>query len=244
MLKDTDIKKVIRQHAEIENFFTGGFAVKGQGSAAESAEDVQVAEEKAVELEKLACEIRQCCKCGLGSTRTNAVPGQGNPNARIVFIGEAPGADEDAQGLPFVGRAGKLLDKIIAAMGLKRSEVLIANILKCRPPDNRDPKPDEIISCLPHLRRQLEIIDPEIIVALGAHAAKTLLDTNKPIGQLRGKIHQYCPDPDSPPIKLIATYHPAYLLRSYSPENRRKVWEDMKVVLAELNLPIPEYGKK
>ena len=243
MPKDADIKKVVKQHADLENFFTGGFAVKGQGVAAEPADDSQTCEDKKVELEKIAQEVRRCCKCGLGSTRTNAVPGHGNPNASIFFIGEAPGADEDAQGLPFVGRAGKLLDKIIAAMGLKRSDVFIGNILKCRPPDNRDPKPDEIISCRPHLQKQLEIIDPEIIVALGAHAAKTLLDTNKPIGQLRGNIHQYCPGLDKPPIKLIATYNPAYLLRSYSPDNRRKVWDDMKVVLAELNLPIPEYGK-
>ena len=196
--------------------------------------------EKSAELEKMAGEVRQCCQCGLGSSRTNAVPGEGNPDARIMFIGEAPGADEDAQGRPFVGRAGQLLDKIINACGLKRSDVFIGNILKCRPPENRDPRAEEIISCLPYLQKQIEIIEPEIIVALGAHAAKTLLNTTKPIGQLRGQFHEYYVGIGRPPIKLMATYHTAYLLRSYTPENRRRVWEDMKKVLAELDLPVPE----
>ena len=137
-----------------------------------------------------------------------------------------------------------MLDKIIAAMGLKRQDVFICNILKCRPPGNRDPKPEEIISCLPYLQRQLEVINPEIIVALGAHAAKTLLDTPKPIGQLRGVFHEYCAGLGRPPIKLMATYHPAYLLRNYSQDNRLKVWDDMKKVLAELDLAVPEQGKK
>jgi len=157
-----------------------------------------------------------------------------------MFVGEAPGADEDAQGRPFVGRAGQLLDKIIAACGLKRSDVFIGNILKCRPPGNRDPRLDEIISCLPYLQRQIEIIEPEVLVALGAHAAKTLLNTTKSIGQLRGQFHEYIAGIGRPPVKLMATYHPAYLLRNYSPDNRRKVWEDMKKVLAELDLPVPQ----
>jgi DNA polymerase len=168
------------------------------------------------------------------------VPGEGNPNARIVFVGEGPGADEDAQGRPFVGRAGQLLDKVIAAMGLKRSDVFICNILKCRPPDNRDPRPEEIISCLPYLQRQIELINPDVIVALGAHAARTLLNTNKPIGQLRGQFHQYYAGLGRPSIKLMATYHTAYLLRNYSQENRRRLWDDMKKVLTELGLPIPQ----
>ena len=190
-------------------------------------------------LEEIAAEVRSCCKCGLATERTNAVPGEGNANARLVFVGEGPGAEEDAQGRPFVGRAGKLLDSIISAMGLKRSDVYIGNILKCRPPGNRDPRPDEIISCLPYLQKQLELINPEIIVALGAHAARTLLETNKPIGQLRGRFHEYCPGLGQKPIKLMPTYHPAYLLRNYSHENRQKVWEDMKKVLTELGLPLP-----
>ena len=244
MGKDTDINKVIRQHAEMDGFFAGGFAPRSAEAVQRQLEAEKKAAEAPIELEKIADEVRQCCKCGLGSSRTNAVPGEGNPNARIVFVGEGPGADEDAQGRPFVGRAGKLLDKIIAAMGLKRQDVFICNILKCRPPGNRDPKPEEIISCLPYLQRQLEVINPEIIVALGAHAAKTLLDTPKPIGQLRGVFHEYYAGLGRPSIKLMATYHPAYLLRNYSQDNRLKVWDDMKKVLAELGLAVPEQGKK
>jgi DNA polymerase len=246
MEKEVDINKVVRQHAEMENFFTGGFAVKGKNPVPQQPEqgDDAAAAEAARELEKLADEVRRCRKCELGSLRTNAVPGEGDANARIMFVGEAPGADEDAQGRPFVGRAGKLLDKIINACGLKRSDVFIGNILKCRPPDNRDPRPEEIISCLPYLQRQIEIINPEVIVALGAHAARTLLETNKPIGQLRGQFHEYYAGLGRAPIKLMATYHTAYLLRNYSEENRKRVWEDMKKVLAELGLPVPERGKK
>jgi len=239
-MKDTDMKKVIRQHAEMENFFTGGFAVRTHKDQQEQTGGHQANPQAAAELEKIAEEIRACCKCGLGSARTNAVPGEGNPNARIMFVGEGPGAEEDAQGRPFVGRAGQLLDKIIAAMGLKRSDVFIANILKCRPPGNRDPRPEEIVNCIGYLQRQIELIEPEIIVALGAHAARTLLDTNKLIGQLRGRFHEYCPGLGRPAVKLMATYHPAYLLRNYSKDNRLRVWEDMKEVLDMLGLPVPQ----
>ena len=138
--------------------------------------------------------------------QANAVPGEGYPDARIMFVGEAPGADEDAQGRPFVGRAGQLLEKIIIACGLERSDVFIGNILKCRPPGNRDPRPDEIISCLPFLQRQIEIIEPEILVALGAHAAKTLLNCTTAIGRLRGQFHEYYTQEGRPPVKLMATY--------------------------------------
>jgi len=240
MEKNIDLKKFVRQHIEMERFFTG-FALKGRPETHETQdrEEIMAVAEKTAELEKIAVEVNQCRKCELGSLRTNTVPGEGNPNARIMFVGEAPGADEDAQGRPFVGRAGQLLDKIIEACGLKRSDIFIGNILKCRPPENRDPRADEIISCLPYLQRQIEIIDPEIIVALGAHAARTLLNTTKPIGQLRGQFHDYYAGIGKPPVKLMATYHTAYLLRNYSQENRRKVWEDMKKVLAELGLPIP-----
>ncbi len=241
MGKEVDINKVVRQHLEMEQFFTG-FALRGKAQKLEPQEqrdDMPVAE-KAAELERIAGEVCQCRRCGLGSLRTNAVPGEGNANARIMFVGEAPGADEDAQGRPFVGRAGQLLDRVIEACGLKRSDVFIGNILKCRPPDNRDPRAEEIISCLPYLQRQIEIINPEIIVALGAHAARTLLNTTKSIGQLRGQFHEYCAGLGRPPIKLMATYHTAYLLRNYSQENRKRVWEDMKKVLAELGLPIPK----
>ena len=255
-----DVDKVVRQQLEMEGFLTG-FAVKGGRDAkpcvsveVESRASVQDAApqpqrvgldpaEAARELETLTSEVRQCRLCGLGSSRTNAVPGEGNPRARIMFVGEAPGADEDAQGRPFVGRAGQLLDKIIAACGLRREEVFIGNILKCRPPDNREPRPDEIINCLPYLQRQIEAINPDVIVALGAHAAKTLLNTPKSIGHLRGQFHQYCAGIGRAPVKLMPTFHPAYLLRNYSEENRRYVWEDMKKVLTELGLPIPERGK-
>lgn len=240
MEKDLNINKIVGQHIEMEQFFTG-FTLKSRSETnkEQDQEDNMTVAEKTAVLEKIAQEVNECRKCELGSLRTNTVPGEGNPNARIMFIGEAPGADEDAQGRPFVGRAGQLLDKIIQACGLKRSDVFIGNILKCRPPDNRDPRAEEIISCLPYLQRQIEIINPEIIVALGAHAARTLLNTTKPIGQLRGQFHEYYAGIGRPPVKLMATYHTAYLLRNYSQENRRRVWEDMKKVLTELGLPIP-----
>jgi uracil-DNA glycosylase family 4 len=244
MGNNVDINKAVRQHLQMDEFFTGGFAVKGQKAMPDQTEPKESTINSAVDLEKVADEVRRCRECDLGSSRTNAVPGEGHPNARIMFIGEAPGADEDAQGRPFVGRAGKLLDKIITACGLKRSDVFIGNILKCRPPENRDPAAEEIISCLPYLQRQIEIVNPEVIVALGAHAARTLLNTNKSIGQLRGQFHEYYAGLGRPPIKLMATYHTAYLLRNYSQENRQRVWEDMKKVLAELGLPVPERGKK
>lgn len=240
MTDDVNIENVVRQHLEAESFFAG-FAVKGRADAGElqqQEQDMEVAK-RAEQLQKLAEQVGKCRDCELGSSRTNAVPGEGNADARIMFVGEAPGADEDAVGRPFVGRAGKLLDKIIKACGLERADVYIGNILKCRPPGNRDPKADEITACLPYLKRQIELIKPEIIVALGAHAARTLLDNNKSIGQMRGQFQEYYPDIYGMPVKLMATYHPAYLLRSYTPENRRKVWEDMKKVLAELDLPIP-----
>lgn len=236
MDKEVDIRKVVRQHAEMDAFFAD-FSVRGDDEACPQPQpsDNDVVDE----LCHISEEVLKCRACGLGNLRTNAVPGAGNPRARLVFVGEAPGADEDAQGLPFVGRAGKLLGDIIAAMGLKRQDVFICNTLKCRPPNNRDPKPEEIISCLPFLRRQLEVINPEIIVALGAHAARTLLETNEPIGRLRGEFRQYCPAPGTKPVKFMATYHPSYLLRNYSTDNRRKVWEDMKKVINEMGLPVP-----
>ncbi|MFC1738802.1 uracil-DNA glycosylase family protein [Planctomycetota bacterium] len=239
-MKNVDINKVISQHAEMDGFFTGGFSIKAKKNQREPI----VNSDAAAELEKIAGQVRQCRNCPLGSQRTNAVPGEGSPNAQIMFVGEGPGADEDAQGRPFVGRAGKKLNDIISACGLERKDVFIGNILKCRPPNNRDPKADEIVSCLPFLQKQIETIQPEVIVALGAPAAKTLLNTSKAIGQLRGQFHEYYAGLGSPSIKVMPTYHPAYLLRNYSKENRRKVWEDMKQVLEELNLPIPNHPSK
>jgi uracil-DNA glycosylase family 4 len=262
MARRTSTDRVVLQHLEMEDSFAG-FAIrrpkeaapakerKDESAAAHSAAHPPVrhvahsdAVRAAAELEKVAAEVRQGCHCGLDASRTNAVPGEGNPKARIMFVGEAPGADEDAQGRPFVGRAGQLLDRIINACGLKRQDVFIANILKCRPPGNREPAAEEIIHCLPFLQKQIEIIEPEIIVALGAYAAQTLLNTNKPISQLRGEFQEYCSGIGRPPIKLMATFHPAYLVRNYSEENRRKVWEDMKKVLAELGLPVPDRPAK
>jgi uracil-DNA glycosylase family 4 len=262
MTEQTNTNKVVRQHAEMAEFFSGGLMPKtntgvtagndeksqlhiGDSNTQENPEGLRASSPETIkELDEIAEQTRQCRKCDLGSSRTNAVPGEGNLAARIMFVGEAPGADEDAQARPFVGRAGQLLDRIIAACGLKRQDVWIGNILKCRPPDNRDPRPEEIIACLPYLQRQIELINPEIIVALGAHAAKTLLDTPKSIGQLRGLFHEYVPGIGQRPIKLMPTFHPAYLLRNYSDDNRRKVWEDMKKVLAELGIPVPKTSGK
>ena len=245
MDEKVDLKKVARQHVEMDMFFVGDFApanrqagVPDEGGAGGTGDDAGTA--AAEGLAAIAAEVDACCKCGLRETRTNAVPGEGNPNAKIVFVGEAPGADEDAQGRPFVGRAGQLLEKIINAMGMRRSDVFICNILKCRPPGNRDPRPDEIIACLPFLQMQLALIRPEVIVALGAHAARTLLNTNQAIGRLRGRFHDYYFSPDAPPVKLMPTYHPAYLLRNYSPDNRRRVWEDMQKVMADVGLEVPK----
>ncbi len=195
---------------------------------------------KSQKLKKIAAEVSQCKACELHVNRTNVVPGEGNANARLVFVGEAPGQNEDEQGRPFVGRAGQLLENIIQAMGLKRTDVYICNILKCRPPGNRDPLIGEVEACKHFLYDQLNTLKPEIIVALGTHAAHNLLETKTPIGQLRGSTHIYHPEGLNEPIKLVATYHPAYLLRNYTKDARQKVWTDMQLVLKELNLPIPK----
>lgn len=176
-------------------------------------------------LEEHRRAICDCQKCPLGKTRTKFVYGVGNPKADILFIGEAPGREEDLQGEPFVGRAGKLLDKILAAMGYDRDDVYIANILKCRPPENRDPQPDEMKACMPYLLEQIRLIRPKFIVALGRIAAHALLDTTTPLGKLRGKWHKFHG------IPLIVTYHPAALLRA--PQYKRPTWEDMQVLMAE-----------
>ncbi len=184
------------------------------------------AQSKKEALQKLRAEItaKECCR--LCHTRTHLVFGAGNPDAKLVFVGEAPGREEDMQGVPFVGRAGQLLTKIIESMGLSRRDVYIANILKCRPPNNRDPYPTEILACEGYLIRQLEIIQPKIICALGKFAAQTLLRSQTPISQLRGKLFDYHG------IMLIPTFHPAYLLRN--PQDKRLVWEDMKKIRREL----------
>jgi DNA polymerase len=178
------------------------------------------------QLKKVSQEMANCQLCQLAKTRHNLVFGDGNPNAQIVFVGEAPGVDEDQQGLPFVGRAGQLLTKIIEAMGIKRKDVYICNILKCRPPGNRNPLPDEISLCEPFLKKQLQAISPKVICALGTFAAHTLLKTDVPITLLRGRFHTYNG------IKLMPTYHPAYLLRN--PSAKKPVWEDVQMIMKEI----------
>ncbi len=168
-----------------------------------------------------------CTLCReLAAKRKKVVFGAGNAGAKLMFVGEAPGYEEDVQGLPFVGAAGQLLTKIIESIGLRREEVFIANVLKCRPPANRQPKPDEILNCEPYLLKQIELIQPQILCALGTFAAQTLLKTGESISSLRGRFH------DLRGIKVMCTYHPAYLLRN--PGDKRKVWEDMKKIKKEL----------
>jgi len=186
-------------------------------------------------LDDVSKNIERCQKCGLSQTRTRVVPGEGDPNAQLMFIGEAPGRDEDAQGRPFVGRAGQLLTKIIESIGLKRKDVFIANILKCRPPGNRNPLPTEVVKCSPYLLEQIKFIKPKVICALGKSAAQTLLNTEMAISRLRGEFHDYHG------IKLMPTYHPAYLLRNSS--GKKDVWEDMKKIAEELKIKIPGKNK-
>ena len=173
-------------------------------------------------------DLGECTRCKLYKHRHTIVFGDGNPKAELVFVGEGPGADEDAQGLPFVGRAGKLLTQMIEAMGLGRKDVYICNVVKCRPPENRTPEEDEVSTCSPFLSRQLEVISPKVIVCLGAVAAKTLLKTNRGISQFRGQWLDYRGS------KLMATYHPAFLLRN--PNAKGEVWKDLQKVMAVLGL--------
>jgi DNA polymerase len=186
-------------------------------------------EDPAAKLEEIRANLGECTRCKLHETRTNVVFGVGSPRAHLMFVGEGPGADEDAQGEPFVGRAGKKLDEMIKAIGLRREDVYIANIIKCRPPDNRDPQPDEVGTCSPFLFEQIAAIRPRVIVALGSPATKTLLNTKVGITKLRGTWHSYAGVP------VMPTFHPAYLLRAYTPENRRKVWEDLKAARARVD---------
>jgi uracil-DNA glycosylase family 4 len=175
-------------------------------------------------------DIGDCTRCKLHRMgRRQVVFGVGNPSADLMFVGEAPGGDEDIQGIPFVGRAGQLLTKIIEAIGLQRDDVYIANVIKCRPPENRNPEPDEVETCEPFLFRQIDVIKPKVIVALGTFAAKALLKTQDPISRLRGRVYNFRG------AKLLPTFHPAFLLRS--PERKRDVWEDMKKVRALLQEP-------
>jgi len=184
---------------------------------------------------KIREDLGDCTRCKLHKGRNKIVFGDGNPKAQLVFVGEGPGADEDAQGLPFVGRAGKLLTQMIEAMGLQRSDVYICNVVKCRPPENRAPEPDEVAACSPFLMRQIDSIHPKVIVCLGATAAKTILNTARGISQFRGEWLEWRGH------KLMATYHPAYLLRN--PPAKADVWKDLQKVMAELGLQLPKKSK-
>ncbi len=180
-------------------------------------------------LADIRSDLGECTRCKLSTARKNLVFGAGSPSARLVFVGEAPGFDEDRLGQPFVGAAGQLLTRIIQAMGLRREDVYICNILKCRPPGNRNPQPEEIARCVPFLERQIAAIAPECICALGSFAAQTLLETPTPISRLRGRFSDYRG------TRLMPTYHPAYLLRN--PEQKRAVWEDVQEIMKLMGLP-------
>lgn len=192
-------------------------------------------EERVGALKTLSGNVAGCSRCQeLATTRTQTVFGVGNPEARLCFVGEAPGADEDRQGEPFVGRAGQLLNRIIQACGMQRDDVYICNILKCRPPGNRNPEPEESRNCRGFLERQLEIVQPDFICCLGGVAAKELLGVNLPMHRLRGRLHDYRG------IPVVCTYHPAYLLRN--PQAKRPVWEDMQMLMKEMGIEIPQRG--
>jgi uracil-DNA glycosylase len=182
-------------------------------------------------LRAIQAEIGDCKRCALSRHRNKIVFADGDPNARLMFVGEGPGADEDAQGLPFVGRAGQLLNNMIAATGLKREQVYIANIVKCRPPQNRTPEPEEANTCSPFLFQQIDVVRPEVIVALGSTAATYLLGVKSSLSGLRGRIHN-CRG-----TKLVVTYHPAFLLRD--PRQKKEAWADLKIAMAELGLAVP-----
>jgi DNA polymerase len=190
------------------------------------------AADKLTVLQQIREDIGDCTRCRLHAGRKNIVFGVGNPNAEIMFVGEGPGADEDIQGEPFVGRAGQLLNNMISAMGLKREDVYIANVVKCRPPGNRTPERDECETCSPFLLRQIQTIRPKMIVALGAVAAKTLLAMNDTMANLRRHVY------DCLGTKLVVTYHPAYLLRD--PRQKAETWKDLQMVMKYLGMPIPK----
>ncbi len=192
------------------------------------------AEQRAAALQAIRDEIGDCTRCGLHKGRNKLVFGDGAPTARLMFVGEGPGADEDAQGLPFVGRAGQLLNNMIAAMGLKREECYIANVVKCRPPGNRAPEPDEANTCTPFLFRQIDVLRPQVLVALGATAATYLLGARQPLAGLRGRVHAFRG------TSLIVTYHPAFLLRD--PRQKKEAWADLQIAMKELGLKVPKRG--
>jgi len=201
-------------------------------AAAGQPGSAQAASGRSEALSVLAAQVRDCQKCGLARTRTQTVFARGTGASGLCFVGEGPGADEDAQGFPFVGKAGQLLDRMIEAMGFARDEVYVCNIVKCRPPDNRKPEPEEMSQCMPYLAEQLALVEPQVIVALGATAVQGLLGTTGGITRLRGNWRLY-----QGKIPVMPTFHPAYLLRT--PSAKREVWEDLQAVLRQMGRPIP-----
>ena len=230
-----DMKRSGVTHVEVsrETLEELGKAPVVAGVAFPPREGTRPTTDATAELARIEARAKVCVKCGeLSRCRHSVVFGVGSPRAEIMFVGEAPGHDEDMQGEPFVGRAGELLTKIIAAMGCQREDVYIANVLKCRPPENRTPLPDEITNCLPYLLSQIELIQPKIIVALGATAVRSLLDVQLGITKMRGHWYTFRD------IPIMPTFHPAYLLRN--PPAKKEVWEDMKAVLAKLGREAPK----
>ena len=208
-------------------------ATPGGGSSQDSFDfgspDIEGGVSREEALARIAAEVAQCTRCPeLAASRTLTVPGQGSPYAQLMFVGEGPGQEEDRQGLAFVGRAGELLTKMIESIGMTRDQVFIANVVKCRPPGNRVPMPDEIANCAPYLARQMEILRPKTLCALGNTAARALLQTSDGITRLRGRFHPYRG------VKLMPTFHPAYVLRNYTPDTRKKVYDDLLKIKAEL----------
>jgi DNA polymerase len=215
-----------------ENFLQEESTIKTRKVIPAPPQSVAVpAADRAAALEIVREDLGDCTRCALHQGRNTIVFGVGNPAARLMFVGEGPGADEDAQGLPFVGRAGQLLNNMIAAMGLKREECYIANVVKCRPPGNRTPEPDEANTCSPFLFRQIDVVRPQVLVALGATAATYLLGQRQPLAGLRGRVHAYRG------TSLIVTYHPAFLLRD--PRQKKEAWADLQIAMKELGLKAP-----
>ena len=222
---DTPLQATLRfAHASGAWVVPGVVAPTGEPAAADTAEPDERA--PGARLERVRDALGECTRCRLSGSRTHLVFGVGNPDADLVFVGEAPGAEEDRRGEPFVGRAGQLLDRMIHAMGLTRADVYIANVLKCRPPDNRDPGGDEAATCVPFLWQQIDAIRPRVICALGTHAAHNLLGVEGSMASLRGRVHR-CRG-----WAVVATYHPAYLLRR--PGDKRKTWQDLQRVMSLL----------
>ena len=210
-----------RRRAYLEALNIDIYSLRCAAAESEHNEVADVADRPVLDWDALGDTVRYCTRCSLHEGRTQTVFGVGNREAELMIVGEAPGAEEDRRGEPFVGRAGKLLDEMLLALGFARQDVFIANILKCRPPNNRDPSPDEAATCRPYLDRQIELVGPKLILAVGRIAAQQLLDSDAPVGRLRGQPHRL----EAQGLPVVVTYHPAYLLRS--PTQKRKAWQDL-----------------